>query len=50
MSKSAPFALNTLDPLTNPDEIHYIGHFSPAKFLYFSQLALASQQYQGKEL
>ena len=50
MSKSASFALNTIDLLTNPDKTHYIVHNGPAKVPYFSQLALASQQYQGKEL
>ena len=44
MSRSASFALNTIDLLTNPDEAHYIGRNGPAKVFYFSQLALESQQ------
>ena len=39
-----------MDLLTNPDETHYIGHNSPAKVSYFSQLALGSKKGQGKEL
>ena len=50
MSKSALFALNIMDLLTHLDETHYIGHNHPAKVSYFSQLALASLQHQGKEL
>ena len=45
MSESALFALNTMDPLANPDETHYIGHDGPDKISYFSQLALGSQQH-----
>ena len=43
MSKSALFALNTMDPLINPDKTHYIGHNVLAKVSYFSQLILASE-------
>ena len=53
MSKSALFALNTMDLLDKSrHETHYImGIMAHAKVsLYFSQLALASQQHQGKEL
>ena len=50
MFKSALFALNKTDLLTNPDETHYMGHNGPAKVSYFSQLALESQQHQGKGL
>ena len=50
MSKSALFVLNTMDLLTNLDETHSIGHNDLAKDSYFSQLALASQQHQGKGL
>ena len=50
MSENALFALNKIDPLADPDKTHYIGHNGPAKVLYFSQLTLASHQYQGKEL
>ena len=50
MSKSTLFALNTIDPLENPDETHYIGYNNPVKVSYFIQLALESQQHQGKGL
>ena len=48
MSGSALFTLNTMDPLTNPDEAHYIGNNSPSKVSYFSQLALEAKKIKRK--
>ena len=50
MSKSALFALNTMDLLANPNETHFIGHNGSAKVSYFRQLALTSQQHQERGL